>query len=171
MTGNRLSCLLKKSAVRSKLEQAGTGPSRRHIQGSKIAKRLPSVKYSLLQYSKIENFSKKIDRVARRGSLARAPGALKSHNAEKLKGGTLCGFSTSILSQNVKKLKKTKIFIFGKKSQCRKKLKGGTLWDFSTSILSQNIKKNAGGGALWGIFFSKTGKTFLVQFARPNSAF
>ena len=40
-------------------EQAGTGPSRRHIQGSKIAKRLPSVKYSLLQYSKIENFSKK----------------------------------------------------------------------------------------------------------------
>ena len=28
-----------------------------------------------------------MDRVARRGSLARAPGALKSHNAEKLKGG------------------------------------------------------------------------------------
>ena len=28
------------------IEQAGTGPSRRHIQGSKIAKRLPSVKYS-----------------------------------------------------------------------------------------------------------------------------
>ena len=32
-------------------EQAGTGPSRRHIQGSKIAKGLPSVN---LQYSKIE---------------------------------------------------------------------------------------------------------------------
>ena len=80
-----------------KVKQAGTGPSRRHIQGSKIAKRLPSVKYSLLQYSKIENFSKKklrknyilkkMDRVAHRGPLARAPGALKSHNAEKLKGG------------------------------------------------------------------------------------
>ena len=28
-----------------------------------------------------------MDRVARRGPLARAPGALKSHNAEKLKGG------------------------------------------------------------------------------------
>ena len=27
-------------------KQAGTGPSRRHIQGLKIAKRLPSVKYS-----------------------------------------------------------------------------------------------------------------------------
>ena len=34
-------------------------------------------------------YSKKMDRVARRGSLARAPGALKSHNAEKLKGRTL----------------------------------------------------------------------------------
>ena len=33
------------------LKQAGTGPSRRHIQGSKIAKGLPSVN---LQYSKIE---------------------------------------------------------------------------------------------------------------------
>ena len=32
-------------------KQAGTGPSRRHIQGSKIAKGLPSVN---LQYSKIE---------------------------------------------------------------------------------------------------------------------
>ena len=40
-------------------EKAGTGPSRRHIQGSKIAKRLPSVKYSLLEYSKIENFTRK----------------------------------------------------------------------------------------------------------------
>ena len=43
-------------------KQAGTSPSRRHIQGSKIAKRLPSVKYSLLQYSKIKNFSKEIFR-------------------------------------------------------------------------------------------------------------
>ena len=81
------SLVLKKVSLRS-LKQAGTAPSRRHIQGSKIAKRLPSVKYSLLQYSKIENFSikkffgkitysKKMDQVARRGPLARAPGALK----------------------------------------------------------------------------------------------
>ena len=54
-------------------KQAGTGPSRRHIQGSKIAKGLPRVN---LQYSKIEK-AKKMDRVARRGPLARAPGALK----------------------------------------------------------------------------------------------
>ena len=73
-------------------KQVGTGPSRRHIQGSKIAKRLPSVKYSLLQYSKIENFTKKefrknyilkkMDRVAPRGPLARAPGALKGDTSE-----------------------------------------------------------------------------------------
>ena len=60
--------------------------------------------------------TKKMDRVARRGLLARAPGALKSHNAEKLKGGTLWGFSTSILSQNMKKLKKKIFFLFGRKS-------------------------------------------------------
>ena len=33
-------------------KQAGTSPSRRHIQGSKIAKRLPSVKYS---FTEVEN--------------------------------------------------------------------------------------------------------------------
>ena len=94
------------------MKQAGTGPSRRHIQGSKIAKGLPSVN---LQYSKIKK-PKKVDRVAHRGPLTRAPGALKgrdtseivnifvaveggtlwrkknrkkSHNAEKLEGGPL----------------------------------------------------------------------------------
>ena len=45
-------------------KQAGTGPSRRHIQGSKIAKDF-QVSSTLLQYSKIEifwkkNFSKKL---------------------------------------------------------------------------------------------------------------
>ena len=73
-------------------KQAGTGPSRRHIQGSKIAKRLPSVKYSFTVVENrkfFEKLLKKMDRVARRGSLGRAPGALTSHNAEKLKGGTL----------------------------------------------------------------------------------
>ena len=97
----------------------------------------------------------------------------------------------------MKKLKKTNIFIFGKKSHnAEKKLKGGTLWDFLTSILSQNIKKMQGGPfgekfffrkkvsqcrkkskgevfglARYGMLRGKTGKTFLVQFARPNSAF
>ena len=93
------------------------------------------------------------------------------------------------------KIEENKNFHFREKiSQCRKKLKGGTLWDFSTSILSQNIKKiqtglfgekkipkkslagpkklNGGafGLARYGMLRGKTGKTFLVQFARPNSA-
>ena len=34
----------------AKKKQAGNGTSRRHIEGSKIAKGLPSVKYSPLQY-------------------------------------------------------------------------------------------------------------------------
>ena len=51
-------------------------------QAKNICRNVSSVKYSLLQYSKIKNFSKKLhtqkmDRVARRGPLPRAPGALK----------------------------------------------------------------------------------------------
>ena len=100
-------------------------------------------------------YSKKMDRVARRGSLARAPGALKSHNAEKLKGRTLWGFSTSILSQNMKKLKKTKIFIFGKKSHnAEKNWKGGPFGIFQHPFCRKTSKKCR--GTLWGKnFFSE----------------
>ena len=97
----------------------------------------------------------------------------------------------------MKKLKKTKIFIFGKKSHnAEKKLKGGDLLGFFNIHSVAKHQKNAG-GALWGKTFfrkkksrsaekmkggvfglarygmlrGKTGKTFLVQFARPNSAF
>ena len=52
------------SEINDNLKQAGTGPSRRHIQGSKIAKRLPSVKYSftVLENRNFlkKNFSKKL---------------------------------------------------------------------------------------------------------------
>ena len=40
-------------------KQAGTGPSRRHIQGLKIAKRLPSVKYSFTVLENRKFFQKK----------------------------------------------------------------------------------------------------------------
>ena len=40
-------------------KQTGNGPSRRHILGSKIAKGLQSVKYSLLQYPHEEKIEKK----------------------------------------------------------------------------------------------------------------
>ena len=77
-------------------------------------------------------------------------------------------------------------------SQCRKKTERGILWDFPTSILSRNIRKNAGGPfgeknvsqcrkklkegglfglARYGLLRGKTGKTILIQFARPNGAF
>ena len=76
--------------------------------------------------------TKKMDRVARRGSLARALGALTSHNAEKLKGGTLWDFPTSILSRNIKKMQGGPFEEknFEKKSeknvsQCRKKNERG----------------------------------------------
>ena len=80
---------------------------------------------------------------------------------------------------------------FGKKvSQCQK-TERGTFWDFPTTILTQNSKNLKGGLlgkkfrkkshgaekklkggpfglALYGMLREKTGKTFLVQFARPN---
>ena len=95
-----------------------------------------------------------MDRVARRGPLARAPGALRreknfrkkvSQCQKKLKWGTLWDFSTSILSQNSKKIEEGTLWEknFPKKvSQCRKKLKGGL--------------------ARYGMLRGKTGKTFLI---------
>ena len=94
----------------------------------------------------------------------------------------------------MKKLKKQKFLFSEKNLTVPKKLKGGTLWDFPTSILSQNSKKSEGGpfgeknfpekvsqcqknwkgGPFglpgYGMVRGKTGKNFLVQFARPISA-
>ena len=76
---------------------------------------------------------------------------------KKLKGGTLWGFPTSILSQN------------------SKKNEGGTLWGENLSGKKTfSAEKNWKGGpfdlAVYGILRGKTGKTFLVQFASPHSA-
>ena len=139
------------------LKQAGTGPSWRHIQGSKIAKGLPSVN---LQYTKIEYPKKWTERRAKRGTLPKLSRFLsqlkgrpfgekkfrkKSLNAEKLKGGPFGIFKHPICCKISKKLKgdpSEKIF-YKKVSQCRK-TERGTLWGFSTSIMSQNIKKLKG---------------------------
>ena len=81
----------------------------------------------------------------------------KSHNVEENgKGGPFGGLSTSILSQNIKKLKGDPLgkFFSGKKvSQCRKNWKGGPF-----------------GLAWYCMLRGKRAKTFLVQFARPNGA-
>ena len=121
----------------------------------------------------------------------------KSHNAEKLKGGTLWGFSTSILSQNIKKMKGEKFLFSEKNLTVPKKIEGGTLWGkfvFRKKSLavpkkverktlwgkkiskkkSRSAEKKLKGGpfgfARYGMLRGKIGKTFLVQFARPNGA-
>ena len=87
---------------------------------------------------------KKMDRVARRGPLAQAPGALKSHNAENWKKDPLKFFNIHSVAKHEKTWENKNFYFREKISQCQKKLKGGTLWDFSTSILSQNIKQMQG---------------------------
>ena len=103
-----------------------------------------------------------MDRVARRGPLARAPGALKSHDAEKLKGGDPLRFFNI---HSVAKQKKCRGDPLRKKNfekKIRKKM-------------SRSAEKSWKGG-LFGLARydmlrgGKTGKTILVQFARPNGA-
>ena len=78
-----------------------------------------------------------MDRVARRGPLARAPGTLKGDTSEivnifvAVEGGTL-------------RRKK-----FSKKSHNAEKLKGGTLWDFKHPICCKISKKLKGGKFLF----------------------
>ena len=93
------------------------------------------------------------------------------------------------MSQNIKKLKEGKVFIFGKKSHSaektergdplgfsiihsvakqQKKLKGDPLRRKKNPEKSLAVTKKIGRG--YGILRGKTVKTFLVQFARPNSA-
>ena len=81
-------------------------------------------------------------------------GALKSHNAEKLKGGPFEVYQHPFC----RKTKKLKTYFREKILQCRKKLKGGGLWYFSTSILSQNIEKMQG-DPLGKLFFRKKSRS------------
>ena len=65
--------------------------------------------------------------------------------------------------------------ILEKKPHNAKKIEGATLWGnfFSGKKVSQCRKKLKGGPfrlARHGMLRGKIGKTFLVQFARPNSA-
>ena len=112
---------------------------------------------------------------------------------KKLKGGTLWDFPTSILSQNSKKLE-GESFCFRKKNLTvpktergdplgfsnihsvakQQKIEGGPFGEkISGKKVSQCRKKLEGGPfglAGFGMLRGKTGKTILVQFARPNSA-
>ena len=71
----------------------------------------------------------------------------KTHNAEKkLKGGTFWDFSTSILSQNIKKnaggTLLGKIFFSKKKSRSAEKTKGGSLWSCPVWYVTRKNRKN-----------------------------
>ena len=121
-------CAIQISLGASELEQAGTGPSRRHIQGSKIAKGLQESIYSNPKSIKQKN-----------GPIG-APGPA-SASPWRAKRGTLPKLST-FLSQ-------LKGVPFGEKtnfrekiSQCRKKLKGGTLWSRPVWYVTRENRKN-----------------------------
>ena len=69
----------------------------------------------------------------------------KSHNAEKTERVDLWGFSTSILSQNIKKLKGGPFgenFFPEKSLTMPKKLKGGTLWSRPVWYVTRENRKN-----------------------------
>ena len=97
----------------NKEQQAGTGPSRRHIQGSKIAKGHQGFK--VFSSTALKCFFEK--------SLT---------TPKKIERGDPLGFFyTQSAAKPQKKLKGDplgKIFFRKKVLQCRKKLKGGTLW-------------------------------------------
>ena len=94
-----------------------------------------------------------MDRVARRGPLARAPGALKSQCRKTERGDLLRFFNIHSVAKH-EKIEGNKNFYFRENSHNAEKLKG-TLWDFPTSILSQNDKKIEGGPFGGKFFFRK----------------
>ena len=106
-------------------KQAGTGPSRRHIQGSKIAKRLPSVKYSFTVLEN-QNFLKK-------------KFLKKLHTQKNVPNGAPGLARASPWRAKV--------------SQCRKTERGDPLRFFNIHSVAKHQK--IAGGTLWGKFFSK----------------
>ena len=102
-----------------KIKQAGTGPSRRQIQGSKIAKGHPSVN---LQYSKIEKAKK---------SGAPDPASASPWRAKR---GTLSKLST-FLSQLKGGPFREKTNFRKKVSQCRKIERGDPLGFLNTQCV------------------------------------
>ena len=146
------------SIINRQIQQAPTGPSRRHIQGSKIAKRLPSVKYSLLQYSKIKNFRKKyFEKItnSKKWTELRA----KVSQCRKPERGDPLRFSNIHSVAKHEKIEENKNFYFREKnSQCQKKLKGGPFEIFQHPFCRKTSKKMQG-SPLGKIFFSKKSLT------------
>ena len=78
---------------------------------------------------------------------------MKSHNATKTERGSLCDFSRSILSQNLKKIE------------------GGLFGDFFPEKMFHNAEKNSKVGPFsLARYCMLREKTFLTLFAKPNGS-
>ena len=141
-------------ANRHENKQAGTGPSRRHIQGSKIAKRLPSVKYSftVLENRNFlkKNFSKKLHTQKNGPSgapwLASAsPWRAKVSQCRKIERvDPMRFFNIHSVAQHPKKMQGGPFGkFFSKKSLAvPKKMKGGSLWSRPVWYVTRKNRKN-----------------------------
>ena len=133
-----------------------------------------------------------MDRVARRGPLARAPGALKGghyrncqhfslssggfvEKHQKIEGAKKFFFSENNLTVP-KKTERGNTLGFSNIHSVAKqqKIEGGPFEEKKSRKKSLAVPKKLEAGpfgfAGYGMLRGKTGKTFLVQFARPNSA-
>ena len=134
-------------------KQAGTGPSRRHIQGSKIAERLPSVKYSFTVLEN-RNFLKKNFRknYSKKWTEWRAN---VSQCRKTERGDPLRFFNIHSVAKH-EKIEENKNFHFREKiSQCRKKTERGDPLGFFNIHSVAKHQKNAGGPFGENFFFGK----------------
>ena len=103
-------------------QQAGTGPSRRHIQGSKIAKRLPSVKYSFTEVENRKFFflkkihTKKIGPSGAPGLATASPWRANVSQCRKTERGDPLRFFNIHSVAKHEKIEEKNFFIFGIKS-------------------------------------------------------
>ena len=131
--------------TRKDLKQAGTGPSRRHIQGSKIAKRLPSVKYSFTVLEH-RNFLKKIFLKKLRTKKIEPSGAPNVSQCRKTERGDPLRFFNIHSVAKHEKIEEKNFFLFsGKNLTMPKKTERRNPLGFSNIHSVAKHQKNAGG--------------------------
>ena len=147
--------------MRNYIKQAGTGPSRRHIQGSKNSKK--TSKCQVLFYSTRKskffekNFSKKLH--TQKNGQSGAPGRAKVSQCRKTERGDPLRFFNIHSVAKHEKIEENKNIHFREKiSQCRKKTERGDPLEFFNIDFVAKHQKNAG-GTLWGKFFFRKTKS------------
>ena len=104
--------------------------------------------------------TQKMDLVARRGSLARAPGALKSHNAEKLKGGSFGVFKHPFCRKTSKNWNGEKFSFLEKNLSAEKNCKEGPFGIFQHPFCRKTAKN-------WR--WDRSGKNFFTEKKSHNA--